>query len=174
MVKKIDTILKKITGVFGGISIVLLICVIVLITIDVVARKFFASTVPGAYELTERALMCLVFAGLSYTESGKGHINVTMLINVFGRTAKFLVFGIMNLLGAATAFYLSYAAFVQFGISHKTNTVTTVLLIPLYPFFLFEAICALVLGITILWSAITSFIAIKNDTMAEEIQGAWS
>jgi len=174
MIKKIDNVVKKVTGVLGVVSTALLVCVIVLIAIDVTARKFFASSVSGAYELTERALMCLVFAGMSYTESRKGHISVTMLIGSFGRTVKFLVFGIMNLLASAAAAYLAYAAYAQYGVSLRSGTVTTVLMIPMYPFYLFEAICVAIFAAAILWSAIMSFIAIKNDELAADIQSAWS
>ena len=174
MLKKIDRVMKGITGVFGALSTAMLACVIVLITIDVFARKFFNSAVPGAYELTERALMCLVFAGLSYTESARGHISVTMLIGALPRVIRFLIYGLMQLCASAIAFYLAYAAYTQYGVSLKTGTVTTVLLIPLYPFYIFEAICVAVFGITILWSAINSFIAIGNKELADEIQSSWS
>jgi len=174
MIKKIDKIVDRLCGIFGVVSAACLVGVIILVTVDVLARKFFQATVPGAYEITERLLMCMVFAGLSYTEAGRGHIAVTMLIGYFNRTVRFIIYALMQLAGSAITFYLAYAAYTQTGISFKTHTTTTVLLIPLYPFYAFEAICVVIFAIVLLWYGIKSVIAIKNDEVADAIQSAWS
>ena len=174
MIKKIDNVVNRVCSAFGVVSAICLVGVIILVTIDVFARKFFQATVPGAYEITERTLMCMVFAGLSYTEAARGHIAVTMLLSAFNRTAKFVIYAIMQLAGSVISFYLAYAAYTQTGVSFKTHTTTTVLLIPLYPFYAFETLCVAVFALVLLWYFIKSIIAIKNDSIADEIQSAWS
>lgn len=174
MIKKIDKVLSRITNVFGFVAIALLAVVILLISFDVLLRRFSGTNVKGAYEIVERLLLCIVFAGLSYTEMQRGHINVTMLISAFSRGIRFFIFGLMHLLSTAIGVYLAIAAYQQTLISAETKTVTSVLFIPLYPFFAVESICMVVFSVTLLWVGIKSFIAIKNDDLAAEIQGVWS
>lgn len=173
MLKKIDNVVSKICGVFGVISVLCIVGVIALITVDVVIRKF-GGNVKGAYEITERLLMCMVFSGLAYTESKRGHIYVTMLLGAFPRALRFGIFGLMQLASTAMSFYVAYAAYSQTLVSLKTKTCTTVLQIPLYPFYAIESVCMVLFGIALLWACIKSFMAIKNDELAEEIQGSWS
>lgn len=173
MLKKIDKVFDKVCGAFGVISVLCVLGVIVLITVDVVIRKF-GGNVKGAYELTERLLMCMVFAGLVYTECKHGHICVTMLLGALPRALRFVIFGLMQLGSAATCLYLAYASYLQTGVSLKTGTCTTVLQIPLYPFYAFECLCMVVFGVTLIWASAKSFTAIKNNEQAEEIQGYWS
>ncbi|MGN1002901.1 MAG: TRAP transporter small permease [Oscillospiraceae bacterium] len=174
MIKKIDKVVHRATGVLFAVSFVGLIAIILLIAADVFMRKVMQSTVLGAYEICERMLMCIVFAGLAYTESEKGHIYITMLISKFNRKLRFIIFGLMQLCSTVIALYLAYASFLQTTISFRTSTVTTVLLIPLYPFYAFEAICMVVFGLALLWSAIKSFAAVGSSSLAEEIQSSWS
>ena len=173
MLKKIDKVFSRICDVFGVISALCVVGVIILITVDVVIRKF-GGNVKGAYELTERLLMCCVFSGLAYTESKRGHIYVTMLLSAFPRIVRFAIFGLMQLASTAMSFYVAYAAYSQTLVSLKTKTCTTVLQIPLYPFYAFECVCMALFGIALIWASIKSFTAIKNDEMAEEIQSSWS
>ena len=56
MFKKIDRFFSGLCGAFGVISVLCIVGVIVLITVDVVIRKF-GGNVKGAYEITERLLM---------------------------------------------------------------------------------------------------------------------
>lgn len=173
MLKKIDRVFEKVTGVLGVISALCVLGVIVLITVDVLYRKMGGS-VPGSYEITERLLMCAVFAGLAYTENRQGHIYVTMLVGALPRGIRFLVFGFMRLVCMVMSFYVAYAAYIQTGVSMQTGTCTTVLLIPLYPFYAIECVCMIFFGVTLLWAGIKSFSAIRNDAAAEEIQSSWN
>lgn len=173
MIKKIDKVMKRLCDIFGVASAAFLVGVIILIAIDVIARKVFHSNVSGAYELTERALMCMVFAGYTYTEYHQGHINVTMLINAFGRVGKFIAFGVMQVCSTTICFFLAYAAYVQVGISLKTMTTTSVLLIPLFPFYMFELVCMTVFGLALLWATIKTFAAIGSDEIAEQVTSTW-
>lgn len=174
VIKEIDLVMSKFTGIFGFISGIGIIFVILLMTVDVLLRKITGGNISGSYEMVERTLFCFVFAGLSYTETAREHICVTMIISHLQRIVRFIIFGIMQLLGSAMIFYLAYASYLQTGISHQTGTSTSVLLIPLYPFYAFECVCCVVFGITILWAAIKTFAAIGNKELANDIQSSWS
>lgn len=63
------------TIVAAGIIMVM----IFLTAIDVVLRYIFNSPLPGAYELQEFLLVGVVFLGLGYIQSMKGHLSVDVL-----------------------------------------------------------------------------------------------
>lgn len=171
--KTIDKIMNKITGCFGLVSALCLLGVVIMVTADVIMRKF-GSSVKGAYEITERMLMVFVFAGLSYTETKKGHIYVTMLIATFPRAIRFLVFGLMQLGSTVVCGCAAYAAYAQTLVSLKSGTCTTVLMIKLYPFYAVECVCLVVFALSLLWACIRSFRAIGNEELSAEIQSSWS
>jgi TRAP-type C4-dicarboxylate transport system permease small subunit len=59
-----------------------IIMVMVFLTaIDVILRYIFNSPLPGAYELKEFLLVGVVFLGLGYIQSIKGHLSVDVLIS---------------------------------------------------------------------------------------------
>ena len=68
MIKKIDKLIYRISAYVGSVSYIATIAMIILNLVDIVLTKFFANNVQGAYELTERLLMILVFASLAYGE----------------------------------------------------------------------------------------------------------
>lgn len=173
MITKIDKILSRVASVVSLISYIGIIFIILLIVVDVLMRKFMASNVLGAYEMVERALMCMVFASFAYTQTNRGHVTVTMFVSKAPRLIRFVLLGVVYMISTITAFLVSYAAYVQVGISVKTNTMTAVLMIPYYPFFALESICMLIFGVVLLWDAIKMFLAIGNDAVAEDIQSTW-
>ncbi len=174
MIKKIDKIVKSVAMVVSWISYIGIFFIMFLIVIDALLRKFAASGVTGSYELVERSLLCIVFAAFAYTQSHEGHIQITMFISKFPRVMRFIVFGIADLIAALGAAATTYAAFLQVQVSMQAGTQTSVLQIPLYPFYIVEAVCMVVFTLVLLWSTVKAFIAVKNDELCEEFQSQWS
>ena len=65
------------------------------ITVDVVLRYFFNRPIKGSYEVVEFMLVLLVYLGLAYTQTKKGHVSVTLF------TAK-LSLGQVSVIRSAT------------------------------------------------------------------------
>lgn len=65
----------------GGVAAGIVMVMMCLTSIDVVLRYVFNSPLPGVYELQEFLLVGVVFLGLAYTQSLRGHINVDLLPN---------------------------------------------------------------------------------------------
>jgi len=79
---------------------------------DAVLRKFFASPIPGALEISEEMLVGLVFLGLAFTQFQDANINVDLvyerlahkgqlLARAFSLTASFIAIAFLT---AATLF----------------------------------------------------------------------
>jgi TRAP-type C4-dicarboxylate transport system permease small subunit len=63
----------------GSLSGVLILVMILLVSVDVVIRKLFAETVPGASEINTLLLVALVYLGLAGAQARGAHFSVTLL-----------------------------------------------------------------------------------------------
>ena len=174
MIQKIDKVFYRVSAAIGSLSYIGIVAMTLLNIVDVVLNKVFGMPIQGAYELTERLLMCTVFASLAYGQACKSHINTTLVITHFPRVLKFLMFGVMQALATLAAILWTYGAWIQIFESIRTNTVTAVLKIPLYPFYAFEFVTMIAFSLMLLWDTIIIFLVIKNDWCADHVTGSWA
>ena len=173
MIKKID---KIIAGISRGISIVTYVAfigVMAIIAIDVIGRKVFQTGIIGSYEIVERMLLILIFGAFAYAQTARGHIHVTLFISKMPKAFGTGLFGVLGLLSAGTAVFCGYATLIQGGFSFYTKTTTSVLQIPLFPFFYIATFCMFVFALTLFWDAIKSLIGTRNEEAAENIRSSW-
>ena len=174
-VKKISAGFEKFTTCLGYVSFVCVIAMMMLNVVDVVLDKVTESTrVIGAYEITQRLLMCAVFASFAYGQSKKAHINMTLIIAKFPRPLRFAVFSLMSLLSVVAAGAMTWAAYVQILDCLNKGYMTEVLYIPLWPFYVVECVAMAVFTIVLLYDTVLYVIAIFRDDFAEMIQKDWS
>lgn len=72
------------------ISLLALCGMALLITADVIGRKL-GNPVPGAFELTELALILTVCLSLAYTAVQGAHVSVELLVSRLGRAGRLIV-----------------------------------------------------------------------------------
>lgn len=170
--------MSKHVGMFtkgvGCISYVCVIAMMLLNVIDVIIGHVSDTRFIGAYEITQRLLMCAVFTSFAYAQSKKAHINMTIIIAMFPRAIRFILFTLMSVLSIVAAGAMTYAAGVQTGVSIAAGYMTEVLYIPLYPFYLVETIAMGIFTLTILYDTVLYAIAIFRDDVAEMIQAEWT
>ncbi len=141
---------------------------------DVFTTKLFKAPITGAYEITEVLLLCTVMASFAYAQSQKSHINMGMILNRLPRRLAFALFSFMGVLSAATAGAVGYAAVLQAASSLDRNAVTSVLEIPLYPFYYVEAIAMFFFALVLLYDAVLALIAIRSDEYADMVKSTWA
>ncbi len=173
-VRNITAHVEKCTKAVGYISFICVIAMMMLNVVDVVAGKFFNTRVLGAYELTQRLLMCAVFTSFAYGQSKKAHINMTILIAVFPRALRFILFTLMSILSVIAAGAMTYAACTQMLVAISSNYMTEVLYIKLWPFYLVETLAMGVFTLALLYDTVLYTIAIFRDDYAKMIQADWS
>lgn len=81
MLQTAHTWLKKVERAFVMISGTLIIILMLLITLEVVLRKFFKHPIPGTYELAQFLFVSLVYFGVAYVQSLKHHIKIDIATN---------------------------------------------------------------------------------------------
>ena len=167
--KKIGKFVDTTTFMVSLVSYGGVIAIMLLNVIDVLMTKTLNRSFTGAYEISEVLLLCTVMASFAYGQSKKTHINITLIVKIFPRSLKFLVFGLMELLSTATAFAVGYAAVVQAQSSIVKGAVTSVLLIPLYPFYYIEAIAMFVFSLALLYDTVLVLMAAFSNKYADMV-----
>ena len=173
-VKKISAGMEKFTTAVGYFSFFCVLVMMLMNVGDVALNKLFNKNIIGAYEITQRLLMCAVFASFAYAQSKKAHINMTIIIEKLPRAPRFIIFTLMSLLSIAAAAAMTWAAYLQTLDCIAKNYVTEVLYIPLWPFYVVEIIAMAIFTVTILYDTILYVIAIARDDYAEMIQKDWT
>lgn len=171
--KKIGVVVGKFSKGICAISFAGVIAILLLNVADVILAKTF-KPILGAYEITQRLLLCTVFASFAYAQTKKTHINMTILIAKYPRAIRFIFFTLMSILSVFAAGALAYAGFYQAGVSLKVGTATEVLLIPLYPFLYVEALAMAAFAIVLLYDTVMSFISIFKQDFAEHVMSEWT
>lgn len=173
MIAKITKGINIFAKAVCGITFAAFMIMMILIVVDVCMRTITGSSLRGTYEIVERLLMTGVFASIAYTQTQHGHVHVTMLLSHLPEKVAFVINGIMSLLSTVVILLVLYASILQTQFSYSYHTVTGVLYIPLWPFYVVESIGMAIFAVTVLWDTVKNFIALKNKEVAEEIKATW-
>ena len=128
----------------------------------------------GCFELCTVALATLVFSSWAYTQSLHGHIHVTMFINAMPQKLRFVCFSLTSLISVVTMVFGAYGVWQQIGSVMASGECTGTLLIPFWPFYVFEFVAMVLLAIVLFIDSIKSIIAIGNKEIAADIQAHWT
>jgi len=171
----ITIVTDKICYYVSYFSMAVAILMALLLTADVILRKVSGGVVSikGAYEITQMALCTFIFSTWAYTQSVHGHIAVTMFISKMPQKLRFFFYSLMSLLSVVTMAFGTYAAFVQINAVKQSGESTANLLIPFWPFYIFEFVALALLTIVLFRDAIKAIVAIFDKEMADEIQAFW-
>ena len=172
--QKFHAAVSRFTQAIALISFVCVVAMMLMNVADVIIGYLFNTHVLGAYELTQRMLMCAVFTAFAYGQSKKSHINMTIVIVHFPRPLRFTLFTLMSILSVLAAAAMTYAAAVQTGVAISTGYMTEVLYIPLWPFYVIETVSMGIFTLALIYDTILSFIAIFREDYAKMIQAEWS
>ncbi|MCC8076832.1 MAG: TRAP transporter small permease [Oscillospiraceae bacterium] len=170
---KITTVTDKICYYVSFFSMAMIVLMMFMITADVILKKYFGSSISGCYEICQMALSTLIFSSWAYTQSVHGHIHVTMIINKFPQALRFVCFSLMSLISVVTMCFGIYGVYYQIGSVRASGECTGTLLIPYWPFYIFEWVAFILLAVVLFRDAIKAVIAIWNTDMATEIQEHW-
>lgn len=174
MLKKIGTVIEKITGAVSAISYVGIVAIVLLNVLDVFLTKAFSSPILGSYEITEQLLLITVYASFAYGQSKKSHINMALIIARLPRTLRYICFALMCALSVGVAGLMGYSAVMQGLKNLASGVVTSNLYIPTYPFVFLVGLSMFVFAIALLYDMVLSLVAIKDDEIAEYVASGWS
>lgn len=171
----ITKVTDKICYYVSFFSMIVTVVMTLILTVDVILRKVTGgiASITGAYEIVQMCLCCFVFSTWAYTQSVHGHINVVMFISKMTPKVRFVCYAFTSFLSVITMAFGTYASFVQIDAVRKTGESTANLLIPFWPFYIFEFVALALLTVTLFLDACKAIVAIWNKDMAAEIQKDW-
>jgi len=100
--------IDKITGKLGFVSGLMTFFIMLVVCVDVVGRSFFNHPIPGANEISELLLACLIFFGLAAAQQKKQHYMVEFVLNRLSNRAQAFLIGLSYLLCASVAALLCW------------------------------------------------------------------
>jgi TRAP-type transport system small permease protein len=110
--KTVQKIFSGPVKVMVGISSVLLIAVMLLVTTDVTGRYIFKHPITGSDELVGLFLLCAAACAFSYTQKEHRHVRIDLLIDRLAFRSR-LVFDIINLfLAVVITALISWQVFI--------------------------------------------------------------
>ena len=119
-------------ALLGG---VVLVAMVALTVVDVALRKFWNAPIFGAQNISELALLVVVFCAVAHCGREKGHIAITLLGDRLGpRLGRFADI-LVNLVGAAVFVVLTWRALVAALQAIEIERASNLLAIPHWPFY---------------------------------------
>jgi TRAP-type C4-dicarboxylate transport system permease small subunit len=123
----------------GVASSILLMLMMVLTFADVVARYLLNRPIRGAFEITELALLVLIFAGLPLVSHADEHVTMDFIDRILPDRVLDLWIRGVHLACAAIMFFLSWQVWIKATKISSYGDTTEVLLIKVGPFVYFMA-----------------------------------
>lgn len=133
-----------------------LMVMMVLTVADVSLRYLVNQPVPGAFELTEFLMVILASFGLAYTALQNGHVTVDLVLERFSPKTQAFIDTITCLISIGVFATVTWASILYARSEWKAKAVSTVLLLPRFPFILVVVLGSAVLCLAILVNLLNS------------------
>jgi TRAP-type C4-dicarboxylate transport system permease small subunit len=130
---------RRADAVLGIASAVLLMLMMVLTFADVVARYLLNRPIRGAFEITELALLVLIFAGLPLVSHADEHVTMDFIDRILPAWLADLWVRVAHAACAAIMFFLAWQVWIKASRISSYGDTTEVLRITVGPFVYFMA-----------------------------------
>lgn len=170
---KVYDISKKVTNVFICVTYAVLLLAALFITFSVVMRYVFKNPLLGSVEVIEVAMSAMVFASLAWTQTQKGHIHITMVLNILPERLAIAIFAVCELLATGVAAVVCYALFQQGIYAVSINYVTAMTAIPYSPFYFFASLCMALFAAVLMLDTIIAFGGVFNEEYRRFVLKSW-
>jgi TRAP-type C4-dicarboxylate transport system permease small subunit len=135
---------RIVDAALGVAASVLLLGMMVLTFFDVVGRYLFNKPIRGAFEVTELALLVLIFAGLPLVSHADEHVTMDFIDRILPPAGRRALVRLVHALCAAIMFFLTWQIWIKAGKIAGYGDTTDVLRITVGPFVYFmDAMIAL-------------------------------
>ncbi len=131
----------------GAAAAILLFCLMVLTTLDVVGRYIFNWPIRGAFETTELLLLALIFAGLPLASRADEHVTLDFIDMVLSDRGRLLLRRFIDLVCGLLFLGLAYRVWIKADKIAGYGDTTEVLRVPVGPFVYFMAIMIAITGL---------------------------
>jgi len=145
---------RRVEALLGVAASTILLAMMLLTTVDVVARYVFNRPLRGAFEVTELLLLVLIFAGLPLVSFTNEHAVMDFIDRLLGRRGLRGLQGGVELVSAVLMFGLAWLMWGKADRIWAYRDATDVLRILYGPFVYFMAVTLALAGIVHLYKAV--------------------
>ena len=138
---------RRIDAVLGVAASVLLLGMMVLTFVDVVARYLLNRPIRGVFEVTELALLVLIFAGLPLVSHADEHVTMDFIDRILPVALLRVLVRLVHAACAALMFFLTWQVWLKAGKIASYGDTTDVLRITVGPFVYFMALMIALTGL---------------------------
>ena len=138
---------RRADALLGIAASAILLAMMMLTFADVLARYVFNRPIRGAFELTELALLVLIFAGLPLVSRADEHVTMEFVDRVLAPARLRLLQRAIHLLVAALMFFMAWQVWLRAGRVAAYGDATDVLRIAYGPFVYFMAAMVAAAGV---------------------------
>ncbi len=126
---------------------IILIGIVLLTVADVILRKLFNAPIFGRQNVSELALLVVVFLAMAYCGRNRGHVSVDLIAGLVPRHWLRYSDGLVDLIGAAVFLVLAWRAVEASVQAIEMGRTSNLLAIPHWPFYLVIALGAFLYAI---------------------------
>ena len=126
MLRALDTFAGRVIALSAFLGTLGLLTEVVVILIDVTGR-FFGAPLHGAQDVTQMAMVVLVFGGMALCDRQGGHIAVDLFEHSFPRWLNRLGDVVASLLGAAIFVAIAWTTLESAALSRMLNSATNII-----------------------------------------------
>ncbi len=174
--KKVYAAFYKLSKILAYISMISVLFITVITTVDVVLRLISERTplnmfVKGTFEFTQLFLILIVFFAYAITELDNGHVRVSIVTDKLPKIPKQYLNIVVRAVVAIFCFILTYTCWLQ-TVAHMEGKITSsVLFIPFTPFSFCMTVGVLLFAIAMVLKFINSIITVvkKDDNWEQEL-----
>lgn len=141
---------EKASKVLGFASMCASICIMFLITADILLRYFLGHPIKGTFEITGLMLVIMFFFGFAYAQNQQSHIAVDIVISRLPRRPRAILLSFSYLVYLGFTLLITWRTFLYAREVLHIGQTTSILNISVAPFIFLAAFGSLVLCATVL------------------------
>lgn len=145
-----EKIIYRINYIFSRIGILVMMFLTFITVIDISGRYLFNKPLPGTIELTELALVVIVYLTLGYAEHFGEHIVIDTVYKIMPKGVRYVLFILASIISFISILLMSWQLYVYAGRMLSGGYKTGVLGIPYYPIVIIASIGSLSFGLAII------------------------
>jgi TRAP-type transport system small permease protein len=132
------------------------------IVLHVLGRQFFARPFPGTVELTQMAMLVLVYLGLGYAEHEGDHISIDFVYNYLPRVVQLVLSLVTSIFGVLVMAVVAWRLYDFAGVLERGGYTTAILGIPQGPIALIGVVGAVFFILALVTTVLGSVRAMRK------------
>jgi TRAP-type C4-dicarboxylate transport system permease small subunit len=141
----------------GIIAIIILVAMMCFTVLDIFLRAVFNSPIPGDVEIIEISMVCVGFFGLAWCAIRGMHIKVDLIVSFLPKRVQEVIDSINYIFGFVLCFVFAWRGVLEGLANRELKAVTSILKVPIFPFFWIVSIGYAGLCLAILVLLVRSF-----------------